>query len=196
MKVSKEKRDQLITAGIVTAVLIFAVWYLMINSSKAKLADNAKKMEELQKKISAAKDLAANGPRYQLELEEVQKKVATAEASMLPVGNELVSMFETIKEAVKVSKVDLRDSPSDPDLRSPIQLLPEFPYQAATFDQVVFYGHYHEFGKFLADLENAYPYIQFQLRSVGRPDIEEPEHKEYLKFTIRLIALVRPTAKR
>lgn len=196
MKVTKEKRDQMITAGIVTAVLVFAVWYLVISAQQDKLVDNAKKMSELQKKIATAQDLAVNGPRYQQELEQVQQKVAEVESSMLPVGNELVSLFETVKDAVKVSKVDLRDSPSDPDLRSPVQLLPEFPYQAATFDTVVFYGYFHDFGRFLADLENNYPYMQFQLRSITRPDIEDPQHKEYLKFTLRLIALVRPGAKR
>jgi hypothetical protein len=79
----------------------------------------------------------------------------------------------------------------EPDTKTPIKLFGNFPYAAAHFETVKFEGHYHDFGKLLASLERDYPYMQFQLRTIGVLTPERPETKYYLDFVLRVIALVR-----
>jgi hypothetical protein len=72
-----------------------------------------------------------------------------------------------------------------------MDLLPSFPYKAAVFTDTAFYGCYHEFGKFLADMENNYPHWLFQVTRIKHPDTPEPAKRDCLSIQVRIIALVQ-----
>jgi len=190
-KLTKEKRDQLVVVGLVTVLVVFCLWYLVINTQRATLVDNGKRVEELNKKSAAAKDLARKREKYKMDLEQVQGRLDAVEATMLPVGNEYVTLFETIKDRVRSSQVEFLGDLTQPTIGD-TDLLPKFPYKSATFE-ATFYGYYHDLGKFLAGLENDYPYMRFQLMSLRHPDVLNPEKPEQLRLELKIVALVKPT---
>ena len=80
-----------------------------------------------------------------------------------------------------------------------VGLLAQFPYEAANF-QVRGAAYYHDFGKFLADFENQFPYFRVQSLLLGvsgesalgaEPSARVGEEK--LQFKIDIVTLIRPT---
>ena len=82
-------------------------------------------------------------------------------------------------------------------------MLPKFPYQAASFG-VKLAARYHDFGAFLADFENRFPYMRVQnlhLEPVSAAPAEEAlsagerqSHRRTLAITMRVVTLVKPLA--
>jgi hypothetical protein len=70
-------------------------------------------------------------------------------------------------------------------------IIPNFPYKWATF-HLEGTGHYHDIGKFLADLENNFPYYRVQnlALSVNAGTGVEPE---MLSFAYDLVVPVKPS---
>ena len=80
-----------------------------------------------------------------------------------------------------------------------VGLLAQFPYEAANFS-VRGAAYYHDFGKFLADFENQFPYFRVQNLLLGvsgesalgaEPSARVGEEK--LQFKIDIVTLIRPT---
>src|SRR3989442_1940594 len=84
-------------------------------------------------------------------------------------------------------------------VKGEIGLLPQFPYQATVFTARGA-GHYHDFGKFLADFENSFPYFRVQnislspgLDSVAGTDASTAATgEENLSFRMEIVALIKP----
>ena len=81
-------------------------------------------------------------------------------------------------------------------------MLPQFPYEAAIFS-VRGTAYYHQFGKFLADFENRFPYFRVQNLILGAGSGSESAAgsdatatrtgDEKLNFSMVVIALIKPT---
>jgi hypothetical protein len=62
------------------------------------------------------------------------------------------------------------------------------------------FAHYHEFGKFLADFENKYPYFRVQniLLETAAAASTDPaaaqRRKEQLSFRMDIVALIKPSS--
>lgn len=195
-KLPKEKRDQLIIVTLVTVLVVFALWYLVIGMQSASLTDTRKRTVELRKKISDAQELAKKGPKYEGELREVQEKLAAIEANMLPVGNEYIKLLTTLNQAAKTTKVSFEGEVSQPLIGNAEDIFPDFPYKSAVFPDTSFYGYYHDFGKFLADMENNFPYLRLQVTSIRHLDVVKAEDPEKLHIKVKIIALVQPSPQR
>jgi hypothetical protein len=81
----------------------------------------------------------------------------------------------------------------------PVRLLPDFPYEAATFT-VVGRGHYHDFGRFIAQFENEYPYyrlenIELTSRSLMTDSESTPAEREMLDLKFNVVALLKPPSE-
>jgi hypothetical protein len=76
-------------------------------------------------------------------------------------------------------------------------LPPKVPYKAAVFS-VSGTAYYHEFGKFLADLESKFPLMRLQGLELKAAITGDPyaEEREKLTFKVDLLTLVQPLPKR
>ena len=74
---------------------------------------------------------------------------------------------------------------------------PKFPYRAALFN-VRGTAYYHDFGKFLADFENAFPYLRIQNIELD-PNVSSAANTqsepEKLAFKMEIVALVNPNSR-
>jgi Tfp pilus assembly protein PilO len=164
----KEKRERLILIGVLTLVVVVGIYFLMIKVQRGTLRDNAKKMGDLQQKIADAQERSKKADRFAADLAEAQKRLADLEQGMLPEGNEYIPMFNTLREAVKTSKVEFSDL-NEPDTKTPLLLLPGFPYKCATFGNTTFFGYYHP--RTLASRTNLHLSVRFRLLSSHRYDV-------------------------
>jgi hypothetical protein len=204
-KLSKEKRDRIILILIGGAGLAAGIWYFILGSQSAALADYRDRIERAQDRLVKAERLTRRDLQIQTSLKELREKIAGAEGQMVP-SDEVAGKkwFLDQLNAFIQNRYDvaLRNL-SDPMVGKQYLLLPGMTYSAAAYN-VELHGYYHEFGRFLADFENSFPYLSIQnlqinpmgaqAISVDRPEFGAGDSDEREKLIVRMtvVLLFRP----
>ena len=130
-------------------------------------------LELATRKLKAIEDTMASGADYSWALLLMEKSRAGQEVNIIDVTR---------------------------PAKGEVGVLAQFPYDAAVFS-VRGAAYYHQFGKFLADFENRFPYFRVQNLSLG-PGAESATGSdgsaarasdEKLTFRMEIIALIKPT---
>ncbi len=99
-------------------------------------------------------------------------------------------MIQTLNKSKLSHAVDLpqisRETPCEAGTFS------QFPYKAAAFI-VGGTAFYHDFGRFLADFENQFPYLRVQNLEL-EPAAVRGEDSEKLHFKMEFVTLVKPVS--
>jgi len=189
MKLSPEKRNHLILAGLLSVAAFAAIWFALISPRNAALALARKnivakreKLQEMNDSIQKAGDTAAI-------LQGVTADLSLAEADMAS-NDPNAWIYDLIRHFKENYKVDIsvsgQISIGDEDL------FPNFPYQQLKVS-VNGTAFYHDLGTFIADFENTYPHIRLVNLSVEPLNNNSGgEDAEKLAFHMDVIALVKP----
>jgi len=185
----KEKRDRLILVGLGTLVAVAGLYFGLITVQQKAMLNTAKAKAELEEKFGNGQRLVGNTTTIQKGLESATAKLKSIEATM-PSGDMYSWIISTVNAFKENYEVDIpqfnREVPSD------IGISAKFPYKAATF---ILRGsaHYHEFGRFVSDFENTFPYMRIQnvelepgIASTGAT----PADSEKLLFKIEVVTPV------
>jgi len=189
----KEKRDRLILVCVGTVVAVVVLWYLVIQTQNKTIArlktqnlENKTKVENAQRLLSSTADLQKKLDGSAQELKAIEDGMAS--------GDMYSWIILTINKFRADRKVDIpqfsREVPTE------VGVLPKFPYRAALFN-VRGTAYFHDFGKFIADFENAFPYIRVQnleLEPAGVGNQTTPADAEKLAFKMEIVTLVNPTS--
>lgn len=190
-KLPKEKRDKIVLVGIITVAVSAAIWLLLLNSQRQTLrtvrADAVKSDEQLARGNNTLKTQAQVNEQFQEATRQLQKQ-----ESVMAAPNDMYSwLIQTINSFRANYQVEIpqfgRELPAE------VGIFPKFPYRAALFS-VRGTAHYHDFGKFLADFENAFPFIRVQNIELTPTTDASGESREKLNFKMELLTLVRPIA--
>jgi hypothetical protein len=177
-------------------MIIVAVWMLLIGPTRGALAALAGEVQSTADRLNEAEGLVARAGRIDIERTATSRFLAAMERDMVE-GDPNLWIRSTLNEFYQSAPRNM-DLPSiGVPKEAQIGLLPDVPYKALHF-VLSGSGYYHEIGKFIADLENRYPYIQVRnldLRpddSVGRfgPSVE------LLSYTFEIIVPVKPVEKK
>ena len=192
-KFPKEKRDKIILVSFVTLVAITAIWFMMINSQnqtlKAARLEVEKSRDQLARGNATLKTQAQVGQLY----EEVSARLAEREAVMAAPNDMYSWLIQTVNKFRSGHRVEIpqfgREVPTE------VGTFAKFPYRAALFN-LNGSAYYHDFGKFLAAFENAFPYVRVQ--NIDLTQMTETSGQagpnEKLNFKIELVTLVKPVA--
>jgi len=191
-RLTKERRDRLILVALGTVVCMFTLWYLVIKTQQNVLINARKQAGEEQSKV-------ANAERLVTTTAEIQKKLAVSTEELKSIEDGMASgdmyswIILTINKFRGERKVDIpqfsREVPTE------VGVLPKFPYRAALFN-VRGTAYFHDFGKFLADFENSFPYIRVQnleLEPAAGSSATSTGDPEKLAFKMEVVTLVNPT---
>jgi hypothetical protein len=187
MKLSKEKRNQLVLVAICALGAIAVMWVELIqprNAALARAVDNQQKAREkldgIQTKIKHADTIIA-------ELSDVTKTLSDAESDMA--SGDLYSWTYNTMRVFKAQYPVAIPEIGHPDV-SPVDLFPSFPFKQVKF-LVTGTAYYHDLGRFIADFENAYPHIRVVNLQIQPGDAGDGPEK--LGFRMEIIALVKNT---
>jgi Tfp pilus assembly protein PilO len=192
-KLSKDKRDKLLLVCIAVVAVISVLYFFIITDMKDEIAT-------LNSKITATRDKRDKSERvlkmqgtFSANLEELRKALDAHQSEMPRPGQDHVWFLNTIENRRTRYNLDIADiknpEPWDPGV------LPKFPFKAIAFN-VTLVGGYTDFGRFLADFENSYPYLRTQIISV-MPDTaigaggSQGEDTGKLRFNFRVISLIK-----
>jgi len=205
---SKDKRNQLVLVAIGTLVAIVGVWQVMVVSQKKSLEDVRKRVIEQQTKLDNAQRLLSTTAQIQKNLEAANLKLKAVESEMAS-GDMYSWIIQTVNKFREGYKVDIpqfsREVPCE------VGMFTKFPYRAVQFN-VRGTAFFHDFGRFLADFENRFPYMRVQnlelepaaLSNANLPGTGNAapvtgtaggEDVEKLAFRMEIVALVNPLTR-
>jgi hypothetical protein len=193
-KLPKDKRDKIILVGIVTAAASAAIWLLVIKSQTQTLKDARAEIIKSQDQLKRGETTLTTHATINEDFENASQKLKQRETAMAAPNDMYSWLIQTLNNFRLGYKVEIpqfgRELPSE------VGIFPKFPYRAAVFN-VRGSAHYHDFGKFLADFENAFPYIRVQNIELdpAMDTAASGDSREKLGFKMELLTLVRPIAQ-
>jgi len=162
-KISKDKRDKVILACILFLGLGGLLYTFVLGYQKDQLASLHKQSLVLRDRASKADALIRSAPLIEANLKDNQKLLDTRLESMAPQGQYyywFLKLMDQFREEERLNPAFIIDITPQPEFIE-AGLLPSFPYRAASFGLRV-NGHFQDIGRFIADLENNFPYFRVQ----------------------------------
>jgi len=204
-KLSKEKRDRLVLTCIVIIGVLGALYTFVLGAQKDQLATLETQISGIQGKLSKAETMVRNAETIEASLAQNKTVIETSQENMAPQGQYYYWFLKLIDQFRKDEKLD---TGFIMDITQPefvdAGLLPKFPYKAASFG-LRLNGHFYEVGKFVADLENRFPYFRVQNMRMsphgssamsagnGREAAAPAENtQDKLIVELRVVALIKP----
>src|SRR5580765_971578 len=196
-RLSKEKRDRLILVSILTIAFGVGLWYGIITTRKERLIETTATIRAAIDKLEKARALVKQSAKAEAQAAAAESKLKVVEESMASGVDHYTWAIMLLEKAR--TKHDVKIIEVTRPVKGEVGLLAQFPYQAAIFTARGA-GHYHDFGKFLADFENSFPYFRVQnislapgLDSVVGPDTPTSvTGEENLAFRMEIVALIKP----
>ncbi len=196
-RLSKEKRDRLILVIILTIAICVGLWYGIITTRKERLEEAKVSMRASIDKLEKARILVKQSDRAESQVATAVDKLKVVEDSMAS-GDYYTWAIQLFLDKVR-DRHQVKIIETTRPVKGEVGLLAQFPYQAAIFT-VRGAGHYHDFGKFLADFENSCPYFRVQNISlapgldsaVGSDSTAAAAGEENLSFRMEIVALIKP----
>ena len=192
----KEKRDRILLIAVATLVILVGVYYLLITAQSETLANTRKKKVEEDLRVSNAQRLSTTVAQLQKTLEASSARLKAIEANMA--SGDMYSWIILTMNSFKENGDYKLDIPQfSREVQTEVGMLAKFPYRAAVF-HLRGTAYYHDFGRFIADFENAFPYFRVQnieldpVASANANNVEEPEK---LAFRMEIVTLVNPNSR-
>jgi Tfp pilus assembly protein PilO len=199
-KLSKEKRDKLILVCILITAVLGALYTFVLGAQKDELATLQSQITGAKSKLDKAELLVRSGNTIEARLAESKKAIESRQEKMAPPGQYYYWFLKLIDQFRKDEKLD---TGFIVDITQPEfvegGLMPKFPYKAASFG-LRLNGQYHDVGKFIASVENAYPYFRVHNIRIarfagasGRQGTAKVDNSEgKLTVELRIVALIKP----
>jgi|SRR5687768_122172 len=161
-KLSKEKRDKLILVCIAAVAVAGVLYTFVLGSQKDKLTAIQSQISGAQGKLAKAEAALKAADSIEARLVENRKLIDVKQEKMAPQGQYYYWFLKLVDQFRKDEKLD---PGFIVDITMPefveAGMLPKFPYKAAVFGLRV-NGPFHDVGRFIANLENTYPYFRVQ----------------------------------
>ena len=202
-KLSKDKRDKLILTALLFIGMAGVLYTFVIGAQKDRLATLGKQILIMRDKLSKAERLVKSAPMIEADMKESQKRLDVRQEQMAPQGQYyywFLKLMDQFREQEKLNPNFIIDITQPEFIEA--GLAPNFPYKAASFG-LRLNGQFQEVGRFLADLENGFPYFRVQnLRMapqrvgfMGAPQGKQAalshETEDNLIVEVRVVTLIR-----
>lgn len=185
MKVSQDKRNQLILVILCTLVVLALMWFNLIRPRYAALAQIATEQKHADDKLAGMQAAIKQADATTAELARETQTLADTESDMAS-GDLYSWTYNTLRLFKAPYQVDIPDI-GHPDVGT-MDLLPAFPFKQVKFT-VTGTAYYHDLGKFIADFENKFPHIRVVDLQMQPADAAGGGEK--LSFKMDIIALVK-----
>ncbi|HUL51601.1 MAG TPA: hypothetical protein VLU94_03355 [Candidatus Nitrosotalea sp.] len=196
MKLPKEKRDRLILVIVLGLVAASSIWLGLIKSGSSRLERSRDRRAAAKDRVEKARSRINQAEKVETELDSALQALRAFEDDLAPAGADLYRWSYILMERARAGHdVEI------PDVTRPqtndIGVLPAFPYPAITFT-VRGNADYREFGKFLADFENRFPYFRVQnitlgtMAEGGSDSATSHAGKYQLLFKLDVVAPIKP----
>ena len=162
MKLSKDKRDKLVLTCLGFIGAVGLLYTFVLGAQKDQLGVLSKQLLIGRDKLAKAERLVKSKPTIEADLQSSQKILDGRHQTMAPPGQYyywFLKLMDQFREEEKLTTAFIIDITQPEFIEA--GLVPNFPYKAASFG-LRLNGQYQEIGRFIADLENNFPYFRVQ----------------------------------
>lgn len=191
-KLPKEKKSHLILVALLTAGAIAGIWFGLVSTRQDRIAEIAKKIQDTRDQIQKMQQVVKDAAKVELALQEASRKLGEIENSIPSSSGDLYSWVVNALKQFNSPNYHVDMPQFGIPAVSEMHMLPDFPYSQATVP-VSGTAYYWDFGKFLADFENKFPYMRVQNVNLVPGGGLTPNDRERLIFQMEFITLVRTT---
>jgi hypothetical protein len=192
----KEKRDRLVLIVVSALMILIGLWQGVLGIQEKKLLQLSQQMDDARTELNKGTRVIERKVEFQESLAQKSEQLKAIEAGMAS-GD----MYSWIISKINAFKADYDVEIPQFSREIPLEvgMFPKFPYRAAQFN-IRGKAHYHDFGRFIADFENEFPYLQVQnvslvpANSSAATGAEEAEDSEKLAFRMEIVTLINPNA--
>lgn len=187
-KLPKDKRNKLVAVVAGTLLIVAGVYLLLIQPQNQNLVRLAQKKVELEASQRRILDAVRRASEIEAELTSTRKTLADAETDIASgdLYSWVINTFRQFKSDYKVSIPQFSPISGTTE----VSLLPNFPYKQTTLS-LAGTAHFHDFGQFLADLENKFPHIRVLNLSLELNQSPAAEDQETVSFKLDLVTLAK-----
>ena len=187
-KLPKEKRNQLVAVVAGTLVIVAGLYLLLIKPQNQKLDRLAQKKLEVQASQRRVLDAVRRASEIEADLTSARKALSDAEADVASgdLYSWVINTFRRFKSAYKVNIPQFSPISGTSD----VSLLSNCPYKQASLS-LSGTAHFHDFGRFLADLENQFPHMRVLNLSLELNQSPAADEQETVSFKLDIVTLVK-----
>ena len=190
IRTSRAKRLQFISLILGTVVVMGGLWYALIRPQQAKLETQRGFVDEANKISKTVKHNAELMFKYKRD-EQIARKGLDSLESKMASGDVYRWVIRTFSDEQRFPNVEL--SNFEPPRTSDASPQSKVHYRVASFS-ISGTALYHDFGKYLAHLENRFPNLRIQKLELenSHPGDTTSEDAEKLNFKIDVALPVKP----
>lgn len=182
----KQKKIALVAGGTVAVVVL--LWFVLISPLRAQLVKLRTLMADSKSQVEKGQRSASLAQQVSNELAAVSQRM-NQEENMMASGDLYAWMIQTMNQFKAPYAVEIPSIGKESACE--VGIFPKFPYKTVMF-VVRGTAYYHDFGKFLADFENHFPYMRVQNLDLNANTGLKEEDTERLNFTMEVVTLVKP----
>lgn len=191
MKLTAEKKQYLALVGIVTIGILAALYFAVMSGQFEKIAALDKQIAEAAANVDKAKKAINKSNAILEELQQLTNILNEIETNNMPDQSDMYAWFvDNLRKFLVPYQNQISVPFRSREVIGEVGMFPTFPYKSATFS-IRGEGTFHQFGRFLADLENKYQYFRVQ-RIVLTPIFSETTGSQgKLQFEMDIVTLVK-----
>lgn len=190
MNFPKERQSDLIKLGLGTAAVLFCLWFFIQRPAQVEISNKTKTTSDLDQKIAAKKKIILQTDQVKTELIQRSAQLKEMEVQMV-VGDPYLWILKVLREFEIPNQLEF--TRYDPPQVIPSIFPPKLSYKTVSF-VVAGTAAYHDFGIFLANLENSYQHIRVHRIDI-EPIVNKTSSDEKLSFLLELHVLEKPEIK-
>jgi Tfp pilus assembly protein PilO len=190
MKSSKPtpKRNQLILVVLITLAAIAGLYFGLIRQQHENLARLAAQRTAATQKLQMVLDAIRRAGGIKAELARARGALGEAESDVAT-GDLYAWVINSLRQFKAPYRVEIPQfSQLGPVMD--VNLLPNCPYKQATLT-VAGTAHFHDLGRFIADLENQFPHVRLLNLSLDANAPSPTTEQDTLSFKMDVVTLVK-----
>lgn len=189
-RLSSEKQKQLLLVVLLTVGAMIGTAYGLIKPEYQRRVKLAQARQAAQQRLQQMKQTVEHADQIEAQLCETKKQLDKIEEGMAS-GDLYSWAINTIRQFKLSYKVEIPQF-SQIDGPREMSMLASFPYKQATIT-IGGSASFYEFGRFVSDFENQFPYIRLLNLSLEPIQGATSGDRERLSFKMQIAALVKPT---
>lgn len=187
---SPETRNRVIVLALGTMGVLALMWFLLIGTLQTRLGNQKEKVRLVQHQLANTRERIERAEKFDEEVARSSLVLSGFENQMAQ-GDQYRWVLGWLRGFEARHKITVSSPPPPQEME--LDVPPKVPYKAVKYS-ISGTARYHDFGAFLADVENSSPFIRFNSLSLAATasGVENIASSDRLAFQLDFVTLLKP----